>query len=222
MTPRESVWPDRPLHAVSLLGVVGAHLAALWIAIVCSRVGNLPIKPAVLAVSFIRRADLVPPAPVPTAPSSPPEAVFKPRPEPIVVSQAQPEAQAVDVATETRAEADMPEPALAYPPLPPEPAGAPEAEPPRFDMAYLQNPSPAYPSMSKRLREEGAVALLVRVSVEGEALSVEVARSSGFSRLDDAARRAVRRWKFKPSRRGDEAVEGIALVPITFSLKNSG
>jgi protein TonB len=63
------------------------------------------------------------------------------------------------------------------------------------------------------------VLLRVLVSAGGDALRVEVDQRSGFSRLDDAALRAVRKWRFTPAKRGSEAVEGWALVPILFEQK---
>ena len=91
-------------------------------------------------------------------------------------------------------------------------------EPPRFDMAYLDNPAPAYPGVSRRMREQGRVILKVLVDAAGAAQSVEVGTSSGSARLDGAAIEAVRRWRFSPARRGAQAIAGWALVPITFAL----
>jgi protein TonB len=89
---------------------------------------------------------------------------------------------------------------------------------PRFDAAYLDNPAPAYPAMSRRQHEEGRVTLRVRVGADGRAESVEIAASSGFDRLDRAAQDAVRRWRFVPARLGPDAVAAYVNVPIAFSL----
>jgi len=86
----------------------------------------------------------------------------------------------------------------------------------RFDADYLHNPAPAYPAQSRRLKEEGTVLLLVRVSAEGTPLSVEVRNSSGFERLDEAGLQAVRQWRFVPAKRGSETVAASVLVPIQF------
>ena len=91
--------------------------------------------------------------------------------------------------------------------------------PARFDAGYLNNPAPPYPPASRRLGEEGKVILRVRVSPEGNAEEVEVSTSSGSPRLDDSARRTVRRWQFIPARRGGTAVESRVLVPILFKLE---
>ena len=86
----------------------------------------------------------------------------------------------------------------------------------RFDADYLHNPAPAYPSQSRRLKEEGTVLLLVRVSDQGVPLSVEIRSSSGFERLDEAGVQAVRQWRFVPAKRGNDSVAASVLVPIQF------
>jgi protein TonB len=89
----------------------------------------------------------------------------------------------------------------------------------RFDADYLDNPQPAYPSISRRMREEGTVVLKVKVSVDGSPDVVLVQQASGSVRLDQAALAAVKLWKFVPAKRGDEAVESWVLVPIEFDLR---
>jgi len=90
--------------------------------------------------------------------------------------------------------------------------------PPRFDAAYLQNPEPGYPMLSKRLGEEGKVILRVLVNPEGLAEQVEVRQSSGHARLDQAALGTVRRWRFTPARRGADRLAAWVLVPLSFQL----
>lgn len=100
-------------------------------------------------------------------------------------------------------------------------AGTQPTSAPRFDAAYLANPPPAYPMISRRLGEEGRVLLRVHVEPDGRPSSVELRDSSGYGRLDDAAMRAVRGWRFVPAKRGDQPVAAWVLVPINFTLKNS-
>jgi protein TonB len=95
----------------------------------------------------------------------------------------------------------------------------PVAAPPRHDLAYLNNPAPAYPVFAKRAREEGKVMLRVQVDASGRVTGLEIHASSGFERLDKAALAAVRRWRFEPARSGDRAVAGVALVSIKFQLE---
>ena len=83
---------------------------------------------------------------------------------------------------------------------------------------YLRNPPPKYPAESRKLREEGVVLLKVSVTAEGRAADVQLQRSSGFARLDDAALKAVRRWEFNPARAGATPVACAVEVPVRFGL----
>ncbi|MGH7812537.1 MAG: energy transducer TonB [Candidatus Binataceae bacterium] len=85
--------------------------------------------------------------------------------------------------------------------------------------AYGQNPLPPYPASARRREEEGTVTLRVLVGADGAAERVEIAQSSGFDALDEAAAETVRsRWRFIPARRAGRAAESWVLVPIRFAL----
>lgn len=84
---------------------------------------------------------------------------------------------------------------------------------------YLSNPIPTYPSLSRRLKEEGLVLLTVDLTALGTVQRLLVKKSSGFDRLDEAAERAVKGWRFKPSTIGGVAVADTIEVPIRFALK---
>src|SRR3546814_9748324 len=56
--------------------------------------------------------------------------------------------------------------------------------PPDFNADYLNNPAPRYPVESRRLREQGTVAIKVLVGPEGTVQELKLAESSGHSRLD--------------------------------------
>ncbi len=101
---------------------------------------------------------------------------------------------------------------------PPAETPAPAVTPPGFDADYLNNPPPRYPEASRRAREQGEVILKVLVSPKGGAEDVQLHSSSGFSRLDNAAMRAVARWRFTPARQAGRTVTAWVLVPLTFSL----
>jgi protein TonB len=101
----------------------------------------------------------------------------------------------------------------------PAPAPAASITAARYDADYLKNPSPPYPSMSRRLAEEGRVLLRVQVSPTGHVMAIEIKKSSGFTRLDEAARKAVTHWRFSPARQGNTALVSWVEVPIQFSLQ---
>ena len=53
----------------------------------------------------------------------------------------------------------------------------------------------------------------------GSAGEIQVRESSGYARLDNAARDTVRGWRFVPARRGETAVPAWVLIPISFRLE---
>jgi protein TonB len=173
-------------------------------------------QPATLSVPFVP-----PPPPATAAPKVPP-VPDRPRQSPvprraILAVVAQPGAKPAPFTVAESAVAAADERPGAAPPAAAGNAPVPVAAA-RFDVAYLHNPRPAYPPLSRRLGEEGRVLLRVRVGADGHPLAVDVDRSSSFERLDEAARRAVGNWRFVPARRGDEPVEGSVRVPVVFRL----
>lgn len=158
-----------------------------------------------------------------TAPRSAPR--IEPRPEPPKRVKAIPKpVETPPAVLPQEAPAQMSVPAVPEPPpLPAAPAAAAPAPvavtPPIFNADYLDNPSPVYPALSRRLHEQGRVILRVLVSARGAADDVQINSSSGHARLDDSARDTVRRWKFVPARRGAEAVPAWVLVPVSFGLE---
>ena len=90
---------------------------------------------------------------------------------------------------------------------------------PRFNADYLNNPPPVYPTLARRLGEQGTVLLRARVRADGTPDEVSIHRSSGSAHLDQAALEAVRQWRFIPARRGGTAVAAPVLIPISFTLQ---
>lgn len=155
----------------------------------------------------------------------PPKEPPKPRPmanKPIRTAELKPQPLLTSTAPEPAPAAIQAPPPP--PPAPPEPiaAKAPPAPviPPQFNANYLNNPKPAYPALSIRLREEGTVMMRVLVDEQGLPARVELRTSSGFERLDNVALETVRRWKFVPARSGNQAVSGWVLIPLSFSLRS--
>lgn len=128
---------------------------------------------------------------------------------PVVAENTPTEAAPAAKATETVAE-------VAKAKAAPEPA----IEPPSFGAAYLNNPAPAYPMSARRMGEQGKVLLKVLVSEDGKAATVQVDRSSGHSKLDEAAVEAVKKWSFVPAKRSNKPMSAYVLVPINFSLNS--
>ena len=90
---------------------------------------------------------------------------------------------------------------------------------PSQSAAYLNNPPPVYPPMSRRLGEQGRGVVRVLIDDKGLPQQAELQTSSGYSRLDRAAIEAVLSWRYVPGQRGGRAQAMWFNVPITFDLK---
>lgn len=130
------------------------------------------------------------------------------------------------IAPQPAAEAPLPAPAtMVMPPqaastvADPTPAAVPVT--PARPADYRANPKPPYPSLSRRIGEEGTVRLSVLVNPDGSVARLELAQSSGHPRLDRAALETVRSsWTFEPAREGDRPVAAWVIVPIQFTLRS--
>ena len=176
-----------------------------------------PARKALLAAAPIMVELIVPPKIEPPKPQPPTEL---PKPKPVARTVERP----IEPLPVITAPAEAPSPVVAPPPPPPVVVAAPPAPPapltqPIFNADYLDNPAPAYPPLSRRMREQGRVILRVLVNVRGTADEVQVRTTSGSARLDEAARDTVRAWKFVPAKRGADPVAAWVLIPISFRLE---
>jgi len=81
-------------------------------------------------------------------------------------------------------------------------------------------PMPRYPVYSRRHGEHGSVMLFVEVLRNGAHGRIEVISSSGHSRLDRAAIRALEDAKFIPAKKSGMAVTSQKKITFTFKLKD--
>jgi periplasmic protein TonB len=86
---------------------------------------------------------------------------------------------------------------------------------------YVRAPSPVYPRESNRRRESGTVVLRVLVDPLGRPAQIQVEHSSGFDRLDVAARQAVEKALFRPHEVNGVAQAAQVLIPIEFTRRAS-
>jgi TonB family protein len=84
---------------------------------------------------------------------------------------------------------------------------------------YAENPKPPYPSEAKEKGYQGEVLLKVEVLTTGKAGQIEIKRSSGHAILDQSALSTVRRWRFIPARKGEEALSTWVNIPVLFRLQ---
>ena len=167
------------------------------------------------------------PRPVPKVTPKPTPVVRKtvaPKPAPLSKPEPEPTEKSISAPTPPPVAAgpSAPEPqaaaAPAAPPAPPAPA-APAQPRTVSGVEYVQPPQPDYPPIAKRMGEEGKVMLRVLVSERGRPEKVDVQKSSGYARLDEAARQAALRAVFKPHLEDGRAVAVYALIPINFSIQ---
>lgn len=225
----------------SLIVVIALHAAVIAALANYRTEAPEPVPPVMVSLITPEPApetpkpEITPPKPLPATPK-PVKKKAEPKPEKKPEPVVQPEPQLVSKAPENNpapaveppsptppvpapeiAPPQQPEVAQAAPPAPAE--EDPPVDPPRFNADYLENPAPGYPSLSRRMGEEGRVLLRVHVAAGGTAKSVVLHKSSGYDRLDQVALNTVRKWKFVPARQGDKPVDAWVIVPIQFSLK---
>lgn len=120
---------------------------------------------------------------------------------------------------------------LEEPPIPePEPAREPEPAPERATGVYSAVPPggtqpeeidrvvPRYPPLARRAGVQGPVVVRGIVRRDGTIDNVEVIRDLPYG-LGDAARAAVRRWRFRPATYRGEAIDVYYTVTVNFRLQ---
>lgn len=228
---------SRSRQTVIAGGVVLAHVAALW----ALQQGLLRREPREIVVPAQILSEIIPaqpavqaPAPPPPAPPPPaplprpapapaPHKAPAPRPAPrppAPMPVAIPDPAPAPAAPLGTAAPQPPAPPIAAPvapPAPPAPAPAP-VDPPLVDADYAANEDAFRPpAISRRLGEYGTVVLRVTVGVDGFATRVDLARSSGYERLDKAALAGARKLKFRPATRNGVPVEWTYDFPVRYA-----
>ena len=201
-------------------GVIALHAGALW----ALQAGLLrAVTEVVLPVEIVSRfitppqPVATPPAPAPAPAPQPPRA--QPRPTPPPPRPVPRPAPALAPAPQPAAIADpTPAPAAPTAVTTPAPAPPPKTELPSSDAAYLQNPTPAYPAMSRRLGEQGKVVVRVLIGADGQPQRAEVKRGSGYPRLDQAALDYVMRCRYVPGKVGGVPQTMWYEAPVNFVL----
>jgi protein TonB len=84
---------------------------------------------------------------------------------------------------------------------------------------YVRAAPPVYPRESQRRREHGTVVLRVLVDAAGRPAQIQVEQSSGFERLDLAARQAVEKFLFRPHEVNGVPHPAQVLIPIGFDRR---
>jgi TonB family protein len=78
---------------------------------------------------------------------------------------------------------------------------------------------PVYPEAEKAARHEGRVVVQILVLKDGSAGTVQLAQSSGYPALDQAALDAVKQWRFEPGRDESGAARDTEVkLAVSFKL----
>ncbi len=78
--------------------------------------------------------------------------------------------------------------------------------------------APEYPTLAKRLKEEGVVTVEFLVTKNGQVTSLRVIETPS-SRLAEATLEALKQWRFSPALVADQPVVQRTKIGITFSLE---
>ena len=200
-------------HLLGLGLVVVLHLLLFWaINSGLARAFVKKIKGPVEAVLLEDTQPDIPPPPPPPPPKNlppPPPAYVPPVEVPVV--NAAPAANAIAAVSATP-----------QPPAPPAPtAPAVKSEPVRTGAVVnsANCEKPEYPSASRRMEEEGTVSLRFLIGPDGKVIQSEIEKSSGYKRLDEAARAGLSRCQFRPATVDGKPEQAWASMKYTWRLE---
>jgi protein TonB len=182
--------------------VIAGHLAIIYAMAVSLGIVEVPVIEKPLETVMIEtQID----EPKPVAPETPPVARTQP-----TVEVPPPEVPVIELPAET---------AISVPPAPvPVESSPAPAVGESTSLLVTRRIDPIYPPASRRADEQGNVRLRVLVDERGRPQDVQVAQSSGFSRLDEAAVKAVKRWVFAPAMQDAVPVPTWTQVSVVFQL----
>jgi protein TonB len=194
---RSSIWRRGPLGIL----IVAAHAILIYV--------------AATTMGILKMPDIAKPI----------EAIFIDQPqeqhEPVKVIKPELETPTVDpppiedTIPEIEVPVDEPAPAaITAQTAPPQPAET-------SDMKVTNRVDPIYPPASRRAGEEGTGIFRVLVDTNGRPLDVQVLKSSGFPRLDEAAVTAIRKWTFRAAVANGQATQSWTRVQVQFKLENA-
>lgn len=199
--------PKRKL--LGLGAVVALHAVLFWaiqVGLTRTVIDKMPVVVQALLLEE-KRPELPPQPPAPPPPPKPTPPPPSPPPPlppayvpPAVTPAAAPPPQAIAAVITTPpppAPKAAPAPTLPAAPAPAAPAIAPVRTTAGVNIAQCDKPD--YPAASRRMEEEGTVGLRFLVGVDGKVIQSEVAKSSGYKRLDEAARAGLAKCQFKPA-----------------------
>jgi protein TonB len=202
-------------HLLGLGLVVVLHLLLLWA--INSGLAQTFVKKINGPVEAILLADTKPDIPPPPQPKLPPPPKNLPTPPAYVPPVEVPVVNAAPAANAIAAVSATPQP-----PSPPAPtAAAAKSEPVRTGAVVnsANCEKPEYPSASRRMEEEGTVSLRFLIGPDGKVIQSEIEKSSGYKRLDEAARAGLSRCQFRPATVDGKPEQAWASMKYTWRLE---
>ena len=220
--------PDAQRKTIGIAAlVVLAHVLVLCGALYTRAPKVLKLEPP-RSISVQLIAAPTPPAPPPpqAMPQPTPTVTPPPTPRPVVKPLPKPVKQSTRP-TETPVAPPAPPsapatPVVAAPPANPVPA-MPQTLPADTTPKTVEHlscaiPQPVYPAMSRRNGDSGTTLVKIVIDTGGRIETADVARSSGFPRLDDAAVQAALQSHCHAHLENGQGIRSAALVPFRFML----
>lgn len=214
-----SFWQAHKLHvgvAVLVLILHAALLYALWRARAVSMPGTEPVF-----ARLINDPSSAAPVSVPVSASVKPahtQSVMRHGSARIPAISSMPMLAATPTSPETIAPAADVDPHSEVQTGPKESISSPVRVASDVSLACPVRTAPVYPLVARKLGEAGTVLLRVELDENGRLVANDVARSSGFSRLDEAAVAAVKRWRCQPAMRDGQALRIVSIESFDFKL----
>ena len=183
-------WQPLWRNPMAMAAVALVHGVAVWLLVHAFVSDAHPLARRPLSVQVVIGNGLPTPAPVPHLPPVPRAALARPMvptPEVPVPELPTPAVDAPTAQPPQWVDAARPSaPAASAEPTPPMAAALPTPKPVAASaLRYRIEPAIAVPPLSRRLNESGQVLLRVVFDVTGAPVQVDLAKSSGFARLDE-------------------------------------
>ena len=185
-------------HLTGIVLVIVLHALLLWG--IASGLARQVVRMTENTVEAVLMTEAPPPTPTPPPKTPPPKTPTPPPPAPTSTA-----------------------PAITQTPTPPAAAPAAPAAPAIRTGAVIQPGAhcakPDYPSASRRMEEEGTVTLKFLIGVDGKVMQADIEKSSGFTRLDEAARQALSKCQFRPGTVDGKPEQSWATIAYKWRLE---
>jgi len=198
--------PNTTRRTGTLIAVGILHVGLIWALVVGLASGLIEKLPEELKAEVVQPKDEVKPPPPPPPDLAKPPPPFVPPPEINIASDA-PVNNAITAVQ-------------AVQPTPPQPVQAPVVTPSKA-VGRTHDCQSYYPALSQKLNEQGDVLVSYDIGVDGTISNVQIAKSSGSERLDNAAVSCVStKFRNTPAMQGSTPVASHSQTIVRFKFGN--